>query len=212
MRLILPKLHTRDDVMPTWEQWAARFAELVKGIREASGDSVAEIAEKWDVDERTYRKYERGTGQPGVIDFCYAMGKMDIPILRPILEFLHPDIFTGETDDVEQMRERLIFYFVNVAPERVIRQVFYNMLGQVSDNVAPQLEMVNVIQKLPLFDRVMLVKLALSLYDMAEYRGELLDNGPVQPDIAALKSACDAAEEACRQMKEIYHANATPER
>lgn len=204
--------HTRDDVMPTWEQWAARFAELCQEIRAASGNSVATMAEKWEVDERTYRKYERGAGQPGVIDFCYAMGKMDIPILRPILEFLHPDIYDGDTDDIEQMREQLIFYFVNVAPERVIRQVYYNMLGQASDNIVPQLEMVNAIQQLPLFDRVMVVKFVLSVYEMAAFRGELLPHGKVEPDIQGLKAASDQAEEACRNMKEIYHADAAPER
>lgn len=194
--------------MPTWEQWAARFAELCREIREACGGSVAGMAEKWDVDERTYRKFERGAGQPGVIDFCYAMGKMDIPILRPILEFLHPDVFADGTDDVEQMREQLMFYFGNVAQDRVVKQVYYNMVGQASDNVAPQLEMLNAIQQLPLFDRVMVAKFVISIYEMATYRGELLHSGQVDPDISALKSACDQAEEACRRLKEAYHADA----
>lgn len=210
MLLILPETHTRDDLMPTWEEWAARFAELCREIREASGDSVATMAEKWEVDERTYRKFERGSGQPGVIDFCYAMGKMDVPIMRPILEFLHPDVFADGTDDVEQMREQLMFYFGNVAQDRVVKQVYYNMVGQASDNVAPQLEMVNAIQEMPLFDRVMAVKFVMSLYEMAAYRGELLHNSPVEPDIAALKSASEEAEKACWSLKEAYHANATP--
>lgn len=212
MPRILPEIHTRDDAMPTWEEWAARFAELCREIREACGGSVATMAEKWDVDERTYRKFERGSGQPGVIDFCYAMGKMDIPILRPILEFLHPDIYSGEPVSVEQMREQLIFYFVNVAPERVIRQVYYNLLGQAADNIVPQLEMVNAIQQLPLFDRVMVVNFVMSVYEMVAHRGELLHNNPVEPDIAALKAASAEAEKACRSLKENYHANATPER
>lgn len=162
-------------------------------------------AEVWDVDERTYRKYEKGMAQPGVVDFAVALDRVDAPVLREILNFVHPDVYGPEPDGVEAMRSQLAFYFEHVASDRVARQVYYNMLGQAADNVAPQLEMISAIQHLPLIYRVMVVRNVLALWDLAASRGELMHMDQMLPDIDGLRKAALAAEEACKKMRDRYH-------
>lgn len=190
--------------MRNQEQWADYFSAAIRDLRASTGLTVSAMAEVFGVDERTYRKYEKGVVSPQVIDFCCVLDKMDAPILRPILNFMHPDIFAGEPASVEDMRGRLAYYFQHVASDRVTQQVYHNMLGQVADNVAPQLEMVNAMQQLPLLYRVMVVKFLLSVWELAEDRGELVHREQVQPDIQSLKEATSKAEAACKQMKESY--------
>lgn len=190
--------------MATRDEWARHFADSLRRVRMGQGLSVPAMAEQWGVDERTYRKYERGQVSPQLIDFCYALDRMDAPILRPILNFLHPDIFAEGDADLNSMRQQLVYYIENVASDRMLRQVYYTLLGQAADNVAPQLEMVSAIQHLPLLDRVITVKFILSLYELAEHRGELVHMDQLPPDIAALKMSADQAEEACKRMKDGY--------
>lgn len=190
--------------MPSRDEWSLYFADAVRQMREDSGMTVAAMAETMGVDERTYRKYERGIASPAVIDYCCFLDKLDAPVLRPILNFLHPDVFADGDGDLGEIREKLTYYVNNVAPDRILRQTYYNLMGQVADNVAPQLEMISAVQHLPLLYRVMVVKFVLSMYELAEDRGELVHMDEMPPDIAALKQAAEQAEAACKQMREGY--------
>lgn len=191
--------------MPTVSEWTDFFAQSVRNIRAASGLSISAAAEVWDVDERTYRKYEKGMAQPGVVDLAVALDRMDAPVMREVLNFLHPDIYGHEPSAVDGMRTQLAYFFDHIAPDRVVRQSYYNLLGQKSDNVAPQLEMLSAIQHMPLLYRVMIVNSVLSLFEIAAGRGELVNTDQAMPDIDALRRSADAAEEACKHLRGGYH-------
>lgn len=205
MLLFSPDFDAGDDAMPTLSEWTEFFSQSVRNLRAESGLSVQAAAEVWDVDERTYRKYEKGMAQPGVVDFAVALDRLDAPVMREILNFLHPDVYGAEPDSTEDMRSQLAYFFEHIASDRVTRQVYYNMLGQVADNVAPQLEMLSAIQHLPLLYRVMIVNNVLNLFEIAAGRGELVNTDQPMPDITALRAAAGAAEEACKQLRDGYH-------
>ncbi len=181
-----------------------QFAASVRGLREGAGLTVSAMAEKWGVDERTYRKYEKGLAAPNIVDYCCIVDSMGIPVLKPILNFLHPDRFASGDGDIAQIRESLALWAEKDAPDRVLRQVYYNLVGQAADNIAPQLELISALQHLPLIYRVMVVRMVLGLYEMAENRGELVNMEHVPPDIDALKVAAARAEAACKQMQDSY--------
>lgn len=190
--------------MPTRDQWASYFADAVRSQREAAGLSVAAMAERMGVDERTYRKYEKGITSPQVIDYCWILDSMGVPIMRQLLNFLHPDVFAQDAGDLDEVRRQMVYYVENVAPDRILRQTYHNLIGQASDNVAPQLEMISALQQLPLIYRVMAVRNILALYELAESRGELMHQDQLKPDIEALRLAASRAETAAKKMQETY--------
>lgn len=189
--------------MPSLEQWNDYFAQSVRTLRSKSALTVAAMAEKLGVDERTYRKYERGIATPQVSYYCWILDQLDSPILRPILEFLHPDAYAGG-DDLDAIRSELMHYIGSVAPGRILRQLHHNMISQAADNIVPQMEMLSALQQLPLIYRVMAVRNILDLYSLAEARGELLTADRIPPDMEGLRAATVQAEAACRKMRGHY--------
>lgn len=190
--------------MPKTEEWAEYFAASIKSLRASSGLTVSGMAEEWGVDERTYRKYERGMSSPPVIEYCATLDRLDAPILRTVLNFLHPDTFGEGPQSMEHIREALTFYVNNIAPDRILRQVNYNLLEQAADNIAPQMELISALQHMPLIYRVMICRYILGLWDLLESRGELVNMDVAPPDIDALRQAADKAAAACKAMRDGY--------
>lgn len=179
---------------------------LLKELRESHNLSVSKMADLMKVDRRTWQKYEDGFISPSVIDFISFFDVLGKDALRPVLDFLYPDIYKGlsASSDITDLRNAAIHYLENIASDRFVRECVYIVMGSHGSNIEPQLQEFTMIDHLPLFYRYAIAEQVLIFWRLATTRNELIAPDHVMPDIDLFMEGLEKGINAIRQGKESY--------
>ncbi len=173
-------------------------AAILKNLRINSGLSVNKMAEVMYVDRRTWQRYEDGKSSPTVPEFLRCFSIIGESAMKSVLDFLYPDAYKGlsEESSTDQLREAAAHYFLNVAPDKVVREWDYIMFSEHGSNMYPQLQEFTMLDHLPLEMRLIVANLIYDLYRIAELKGELIETNHVMPDVEAFREGMEKGENA----------------
>lgn len=188
------------------DQIDIEFANQLKQLRLSQGLSIAKMADKFYLDERTWSKYERGESAPTAPEMVRMFNACGADILRTTLDCVYTDVYKDveEKGDIAAMRAAAVHFFQHVATDRMVREFNYIAFGNHGSNLEPQLAEFVALDHLPMDYRVAVVKNIITFYRMAAVRGELINETHVKPDFDILIDAIRKGLEAVCEGRNSY--------
>jgi len=181
----------------------AGLADMLRSLRQKKGYSKERIANELYIDARTWARYERGETSPTAAELIRFYSLLNEDLLRPVLNLIYPNVY-GEITDTAAIRQAAAHYLNNVASDRILKQLEFIAIGGHGSNIAPQMQLFTAICHLPIAYRIAVAELALTLYEVADSRNELVCNGKIMPDIDLLKDGITAAKAAAAEFSDSY--------
>ena len=190
----------------TKDQIDIEFAKQLKQLRLSQGLSIAKMADKFYLDERTWAKYERAESAPSAPDMVRMYNECGVDILRATLECVYTDIYKDieNKTEVDAMRAAAVHFFQHIATDRMVREFNYIAFGGHGSNFEPQLNEFVALDHLPMDYRVAIVKNIITFYRMADARGELVCADVAPPDFTILVDAIRKGLDAVGQGRNSY--------
>lgn len=191
------------------DELRAGCAEMLKDLRLEMGLSKSKMAEKMFMDHHTWTKYETGQSAPSAPDFIWIFSMCHKDALRAVLDYLYPEVFESlsQNSTVSELRNAASHYFERTASERELRIWEYLCFGDHGSNLQAQLNMLCMIDHLPMTYRVAVAQMIDTMYELAENRGELLHTDQVMPNIEQFRSALEKGRESAHAHIESYNAS-----
>ena len=192
--------------MRTQEELRAGCAEMLKRLRLDAGLSKSKMADLVYIDDHTWARYETGESAPNVPDFVYIFDALGKSALRTVLNYIYPDIYTplGADADITQLRAAAIHYFDVVASEHAVRELTYLVFGDHGSNFVAQLEMLTMIDHLPMPYRVAISRLVDTFWSLADAKGELINTDLAIPDVELFRAAISKGTTAAQSGQDGY--------
>jgi len=189
--------------MRTKDDLKRDLALMLKSIREKHGISKSRMADALNVDYHTYCKYENGYSVPSIVDFILAFQTLGENPLRTVLEYLYPDEY-GTTSDtpIDLIRHNIVDYIDSSASPRTIRAWNYLLFGNHGSSITAQIEMMVMLDRLPMQYRYAIGNLINSMYDVTSCRGELVYG--LEPNLEIFQAALSKGGEAAGRKANSY--------
>lgn len=187
------------------DQIEAEFASKLKSLRLRNHLSIAKMADKFYIDERTWAKYERAESAPTAPELIKIYSEFGEDLLRDTLECVYSGTYKDiEKKDVYSMRKAAVHFWEHIATDKMVRDMNYLAFGKHGSNFQPQLCEFVVLDHLPMDYRVAIAKLIINFYYMAEVRGELICPDDAEPDFDTLISGIEKGLEAVSRRQNSY--------
>ena len=177
--------------MRTKDELQAGCAKMLKQLRLDAGLSKARMADLVYIDDHTWARYENGESAPNVPDFVYIFDAVGKSALKYVLDYIYPETYSslGAESDSSELRQAAAHYFSSVASEHTVRAISYLAFGDHGSNFSAQVEMLTMIDHLPMPYRVAVSKLIDTFWDMAASNGEIINPGKAMPDVELFRTA-----------------------
>ena len=179
-------------------------AEALRLARNEVGLSQEEIAFRLGVARRTVQNWESGRSEPTIgqaMEWFQILGKSPIPFLLQVLIPCFEHI-SGEDED-EKLREAM-HHLVDELPPEGVRQLLYFFYGDHGSSPRALLQLVTAHLQTPMKDRVTQARVIAHNYEIAKKKGMVARPDHIQPDLAFLKDAIEAGEDAFLRDAEEY--------
>lgn len=163
-------------------------AEIFKDLRAQAGLSKAKMAQRMQVDERTYSRYEDGESMPTLPAFLNLLDQIDAPVVNTVMRHLYPESFEAGAATT-QVRRALVEYIQNTASDRAVREMAYLIHGPHGSPLEAQLQLFTAIDHLPMDSRLLIAKMALNMWEIENARDGLINPEDAQPDMELLRAA-----------------------
>lgn len=173
-------------------------AKLLRDLRSKSGLSVSKMADAMMIDRRKWQKYEDEKASPTVPEFLKFYEIMHECALKPVLDFIYPDVYSNVypgTEDIDSIRKSAAHYIMNVAPDRLVRELDFIFFSQVGDTYAKMQEY-TMLNHLPLTCRYVIGTNVASMYQIIRDENRLIRTECVMPDEDAFYLALNRCREA----------------
>lgn len=182
-------------------------AEILHDLRQQMGISKAKMADRVDVDARTYTRYEAGESAPTLPEFIRMLELVDAPALPVILKHLYPETFErlGPTASTEEARQAMADFILRDAPDRVVRQLAYFLFGPHGSTLEGQLQLITTLDHLPMDARLASAKLVLNFWEIEMDRGKIINPEYVMPDTETFRQCIIRAHEAVVAGRQNYN-------
>lgn len=191
--------------MRTLEELKEGCAEMLVKYRKTAGLSRARLSFLTGIDERKVKRYEDGKDAPSIPEFFAALDAIGQTAFPMLLEYIHPSIYNKENNGPDEARTRVVHYMQSFATERMVHQLDYFFTGQHGSNLEPQMQLITLINHLPLAYRVLICKQALALWELATIEGRTINPEDVQPDVELLRATLGKAEAAVAKQQQAYN-------
>lgn len=184
--------------MRTSEETKNICADILKDMRQRLGISKAKMAERVDLDARTYTRYEAGESAPTLPEFIRMLERVDAPALPVILRHTYPETFgtLGPDSDTWSKRKALSDFIIRDASDREVSQLAYFIFGPHGSTMEGQLQLITALNHLPMDARLASAKLILNFLEIETDRGKLINPDYIMPDTEILRQAIIRAHEA----------------
>lgn len=192
--------------MRTLDELQQGCAAMLVKYRQLAKLSRARLAALTGIDERRVKRFEEGNDAPRVPEFFAALDAIGVPAFPLLLEYIHPSEYSNREPGADATRARVAHYVQSVATERLVRQLDYLFVGQHGSNLEPQMQLITLINHLPLAYRVIICKQALAFWELATLRGETINPADVMPDVELLRATLVKAEAAVAKQQQAYNA------
>lgn len=188
------------------DELRAGCADLLKALRQNHKLSKAKMAQLMYVDDHTWNKYETGQSSPSVPDFLNVFNVLGEDALSSVLGMIYPDIYTNVdyNEDADDLRDVAVHFLEHVAPDRTVRQFCYSLIGKSGSNYVPRMDQMCMIEHLPMDYKVIVARMIMELYELAEAENRLVGMDNVLPDVDLLKVAIDKGEDAVKKGRTSY--------
>ena len=125
---------------------------------------------------------------------------------RYYLEYLHPDPDSSESTkaSVQYIRDAVVQYFKNVAPDSEIRRLAFCLFGGTGSSWNGQIDDLCALNHLQIKERIDVAELIYSKYTVANSTGSIRQPGAVLPDMENFRSAIDSCYKAVADGKDEY--------
>lgn len=184
--------------MRTSEETKNICADILKDMRQRLGISKAKMAERVDLDARTYTRYEAGESAPTLPEFIRMLERVDAPALPVILKHIYPETFgtLGPDSDTWSKRKALSDFIIRDASDREVSQLAYFIFGPHGSTMEGQLQLITALNHLPMDARLASAKLILNFLEIETDRGKLINPDYIMPDTEILRQSIIHAHEA----------------
>lgn len=187
------------------------MAEALRTTRYESGKSQESMAWELGVARRTVQNWESGKSEPTIgqaIQWFRAVNKSPIPYL---LQIVMPafDRISG-SDSEEKLRDALLL-LVEELPAEGVRQLLYLFYGDHGSSPRAVMQLVTAHLQTPMKDRVTHAGVITHNYELAKKKGTIARPDHIQPDLAFLKQAIRAGEDAVVKDAAEYHVDGREE-
>lgn len=181
-------------------------AEILTDLRQQAGVSRAKMADRMNLDARTYTRYEAGESTPTLADFIAMLDSCGVPVLPTLLQHIYPESFgkLSKEPRTDELRRLLADFILKEAPDRDIWQLSYIFFGQHGSPMAAQLQLFCALDHLPMQDRLAIAKLALNFWEIDSARGNVINADQAMPDAELLRQAIIKAHLAVIEGKSGY--------
>lgn len=170
-------------------------AEILREIRTEAGWSKARMADRLNVGERTYARYEAGDSSPTLPEFLDMLDAVDAPALSVIMRHIYPESYEPKTGTAAA-RQALASFIMNDMSDRGVRQLLYILQGPHGSSVEAQLQLFTALDHMPMDIRLAVAKLALNAWEITSARDNVINPEYTGPDIELLRHAIIKAHEA----------------
>lgn len=186
-----------------------RFREILPGelreLRLRHGLSQKKMAAALNLSESTWIRYETGEKTPDLQEAYRIYDVMGEQFLPPMLRTAYPEHYKiDDPHDVEAMQHAIIHYWKEVAPPRLIAQMYYVMFGAHGGSFIAKLQEMCQDDHLPMDYRVIETKISTMLFDLASARKELVCPDDPMPDRDVLLDAILQGEGAAGEGRNSY--------
>lgn len=182
-------------------------AEILRELREHMGISKAKMADRMDLDARTYTRYEAGESAPTLPEFIRMLEAADAPALPVVLRHIYPESFgkLGPGSDSDATRQALADFILRDAPDRIVRQLAYFLFGPHGSTLEGQLQLITALDHLPMDARLASAKLVLNFWEIETARGKIINPEYVMPDTETFRQCIIRAHEAVVAGRQHYN-------
>lgn len=193
--------------MRTSEETQNICADILRDMRQRLGISKAKMADRVDLDARTYARYEAGESAPTLPEFIRMLERVDAPALPVILTHIYPETFgeLGPGSDTDAARKALADFVMRDASDREIRQLAYFIFGPHGSTMEGQLQLITALNHLPMDARLASAKLILNFWEIETDRGKIINPEYIMPDTEILRQAIIRAHEAVVAGRQNYN-------
>lgn len=122
------------------------------------------------------------------------------------LEYLHPDPDSSEStkSSVQYIRDAVVRYFKNIAPDSEIRRLAFCLFGGTGSSWNGQVDELCALNHLQIKERIDVAELIYSKYTVANSTGSIRQPDAVLPDIKNFRAAIDSCYKAVADGKNEY--------
>ena len=160
--------------------------------RVSAGISQRNLAKSMHHSVSTIQSWEYGTANPPFEDVVEC------------LEYLHPDPDSSESTkaSVQYIRNAVVQYFKNVAPDSEIRRLAFCLFGGTGSSWNGQIDELCALNHLQIKERIDVAELIYSKYTVANSTGSIRQPDAVLPDMENFRAAIDSC--CCRRKRRIH--------
>lgn len=154
----------------------------------------------------TIQSWEYGTANPPFEDVVEWLDMCGVNPLKYYLEYLHPDPDSSESTktSVQYIRDAVVQYFKNVAPDSEIRRLAFCLFGGTGSSWNRQIDELCALNHLQIKERIDVAELIYSKYTVANSTGSIRQPDAALPDMENFRSAIDSCYKAVADGKDEY--------
>lgn len=174
--------------------------------RVSAGISQRSLAKSMHHSVSTIQSWEYGTANPPFEDVVEWLDMCGVNPLRYYLEYLHPDPDSSESTkaSVQYIRDAVVRYFKNIAPDSEIRRLAFCLFGGTGSSWNGQIDELCALNHLQIKERIDVAELIYSKYTVANSTGSIRQPDAVLPDIKNFRAAIDSCYKAVADGKNEY--------
>lgn len=161
------------------------IARTLKNVRTMHNLSIEKLANLVYVSPSTWSRYERAISSPPVDIFLKAFDVLSENAMRHSLNMLYPEIYSGQnsTTNIKDLRNSACHFFMNIASDHTIREIFFIMMGKHGSNVFAQIDEFTMLDHLPLVYRFAVAQQIYTFWEIAVARGEIICPEDIMPNV-----------------------------
>lgn len=174
--------------------------------RVSAGISQRSLAKSMHHSVSTIQSWEYGTSNPPFEDVVEWLDMCGVNPLRYYLEYLNPDPDSSESTkaSVQYIRDAVVQYFKNVAPDSEIRRLAFCLFGGTGSSWNRQIDELCALNHLQIKERIDVAELIYSKYTVANSTGSIRQPDAALPDMENFRAAIDSCYKAVADGKDEY--------
>lgn len=173
------------------------ISEIVRDLFRYANVSNRQVAKLMHCDEKTVRNWVEGYSEPKPSTMVRLFRVLSVPMLPFILSRSDG---TAVSDD----RAVISDYVENYASDSELRDMRFNLTSKHGSSVPSQQALVSMLNHMTLRYRLLVAKLALNLWEIAESEGSLQYQDDSMPDINKVRQAVIKSHNALKDGKNSY--------
>lgn len=170
------------------------FAAMLKDLFAYAKVTNKDVARMMDVSERTVRNWLEGYSEPDPSSLAKLFRLLNVPAI-PFLR--------GRPQDASD-REAVLDYVRNVASDDELHDMAFNIFVPHGSSLASQVSLVSMLNHMTLRYRLMIAKMVLNLWEIAESEGGLQYTDTAMPDVDKVRSAIIKSHRALEEGRQSY--------